>query len=276
MVGDAKDIEPQLQKAGWRYEKVAFTDPISKEAPAPQQAQTSAPPASPKAIAAAKQLLADALAAKGGKAKLAALKGVRMTASGTTQIQGQKLPVEIERVFVPPDKMLIDATLAGQFKVTVGVDGKTGWQRAPTQQAGGQVGSQIVEFKGKEIDQALFEAWREPELLLLKATDPAAKITPAADDTVDGKSQAVVTVASPYGPDVTLYFDKKTKLLTRLTFTDGGVKQTEEFGDYKDVSGIKVAYKRKSTGQGRVTELEMTKIEWNPTVDPKLFAKPDK
>ena len=36
MVGDAKDLEPQLKKAGWRYEKVAFTDPITPEIKAPE------------------------------------------------------------------------------------------------------------------------------------------------------------------------------------------------------------------------------------------------
>jgi zinc protease len=268
MVGDAKDLEPQLQKAGWRYEKVSFTDPVTKEA-APQVA-APAGPVDAKALAAARQVLTEALVAKGGKAKLSAVKALRMMASGTTQIQGQKLPVEIERVFIVPDKMFIDATLAGQFKVTVGVDGKTGWQRAPTQS--GQM--QVVPIAGKDIDQALFEAWREPELLLLKATDAAAKITPAKEDTLDGKPQSVVTVGSPYGPDVSLYIDKKTKLITRLTFSEAGVTQVEEYADYKDVGGIKVAHKRKSTGQGRITELEIKKVEWDPKVDLSIFKMP--
>jgi hypothetical protein len=215
-------------------------------------------------------VLTEALLAKGGKAKLAAVKSLRMMASGTTQIQGQKLPVDIERVFVVPDKMFIDATLAGQFKVTVGIDGKTGWQRAPTQS--GQM--QVVPIQGKDIDQALFEAWREPELLLLKATDPAAKITPAKEETLDGKPQAVVSVGSPYGPEVSLYIDKKTKLISRITFSETGVTQIEEYADYKDVGGIKVAHKRKSTGQGRITELDIKKVEWDPKVDPSIFKMP--
>jgi len=267
MVGDAKDLEPQLQKVGWRYEKVSYTDPVTKEAP---QVATPAAPVDPKALAAARQILTEALIAKGGKAKLGAVKSLRLLASGTTQIQGQKLPVEIERVFIPPDKMFIDATLAGQFKVTVGVDGKTGWQRAPTQS--GQM--QVVPIQGKDIDQALFEAWREPELLLLKANDPAAKITPAKEEPLDGKPHAVVTLASPYGPELSLYIDKKTKLISRITFSEAGVTQVEEMSDYKDVGGIKVAHKRKSTGQGRITELEIKKVEWDPKVDSSIFKMP--
>ncbi|HEX5060169.1 MAG TPA: insulinase family protein [Kofleriaceae bacterium] len=266
MVGDAKDLEPQLEKAGWRYEKTTFAEPITKE---PKQPEA---PVDAKSLAAAKQILAEAVAAKGGKAKLAALKSLRMVATGTTKIQGQELPVEIERVFVVPDKMRIDATLAKQFKVIVGVDGKSGWQQAPTQSGG----SQTVDFKGKDIEQAQFEAWREPELLLLKATDKDAKVAPAKDDTIDGKPHAAVRVGSPFGPDLVLYIDKKTKLISRVTFSDGDAVQTDDFSDYKDVGGIKVAHKRASTGQGRVTNLEVTKVEWDPKIDPAIFKKPAK
>ena len=31
MVGDAKDLEPQLRREGWRFERVAFTEPITPE-----------------------------------------------------------------------------------------------------------------------------------------------------------------------------------------------------------------------------------------------------
>jgi zinc protease len=266
MVGDAKDLEPQLEKAGWRYEKVSFAAPITKDVKEPDA------PVDAKSLAAARQILTEALVAKGGKAKLGAIKSLRMVATGTTKIQGQELPVEIERVFVVPDKMRIDATLAKQFKVIVGVDGKSGWQQAPTQDGK----TQTVEFQGKDVEQAQFEAWREPELLLIKATDKDAKIAPARDETIDGKPHAAVRIASPQGPAVTLIIDKQTKSISRVTFEDQGVVQTEEFSDYRDVGGIKVAHKRSSTGQGRVTQLEVSKVEWDPKIDAAIFKKPAK
>ena len=263
MVGDAKDLEPQLQKAGWRYEKVPFVEPITKVSEAP------AAPTDPKLLAASRQILTEALVAHGGRAKLAAVKSVHLTATGTTTIQGQTLPVEIERTYVAPDKLRIDATLAKQLKVIVGVDGKTGWQQAP-----GQDGkTQIVEFKGADVVQGQFEVWREPELIVLKAADPAAKLTPLPDETIDGKPHAVIRVASPYGADVTLYVDKKSKLHSRLAFADTG-NQLEEFSDYKDVKGIKFAHKQKSTTQGRTTQLDITKVELDGKVDSSIFAKP--
>ncbi|HUS32413.1 MAG TPA: insulinase family protein [Kofleriaceae bacterium] len=263
MVGDAKDIEPQLQKAGWRYEKVAFNAPITPEAKQPDA------PVDAKSLAASRQILAEALASKGGKAKIGALKALKLTATGTTTISGQNLPVDIERVFIVPDKMRIDATLAKQFKVTVGVNGKSGWQLAPDQTGK----SQLQVFAGPDIVQAQFEAWREPELLLLKANDKDAKLTPLADENIDGKPHAVVKLGSPYDLDVTLYIDKKSKLLSRITFSDGG-GQVEDYADYKDVGGIKVAHTRKSTAQGRVTQLKIEKVEWDPKIDNAIFEKP--
>ena len=260
MVGDAKDLEPQLQKVGWRYEKVAFTDPITKGNEAPPA------PVDAKAATAARQLLADALAAKGGKAKLGALKGFHMTFNGTTGAGNQTIPVEIDRIFVLPDKIRVEANInSGQMKFTIVADGKTGWQ---------QQGAQVGDLQGADIGQAQFEMWRDPDLILLKATDAAAKVTPDKDDTIDGKPQTLIKIASPYGPDVTLWIDKKTKLLTRQSFSDGKMTQNEDYADYKDDGGIKVAHKRSSTGGGRTTTLTIGKVEWDPKIDPEKFKKP--
>ena len=49
-----------------------------------------------------------------------------------------------------------------------------------------------------------------------------------------------------------------------------------EFGDYRDVKGIKIAHKRTSTSGGRVTSLDISKVELDPKIDPSMFAKPKK
>ena len=273
LVGAAKDLEPQLKKEGWRYEKVAFTDPITPETKAPEG------PADPKAIKAAKELVDQAVAAKGGKAKLESIKALKMSAKGTTTIQGHALPVEIERVFVLPDKMRIDATIhaPGQdLKVIVSTNGKTGWQSQPNQTGK----NEIADLADRDMDTVEFERWREPELILLKAIAANAKVTPLPDDTVNGAPQSVIRLGAPVQDlDVALYFDKKTKLLTRMTYSDidpKGVKHTQidDFADYKDVKGVKVAFKRTSTNQDRVTALELGKVEIDPKIEESLFAKP--
>lgn len=265
MVGDAKDLEPQLKKEGWRYQKVSFAEPITAPPEVPEA------PIDAKSAAAAKKLIDEALAAKGGKAKLAGLKGFRLIATGTTAIRGQSVPVEIDRLFVLPDKMRIDATLAAQVKVIVAVSGKTGWQLAPD-----QTGQKIAlsEFGPGEIAQIDFERWREPELILLKAADPSAKIATGPDENVDGKPHSVVKLRSPFGGlEVLLYIDKKTKLVSKMTYSEGTTSQTDLFTNYKDVGGIKVAHGRHSTG-ARDTKLELKSVEFDPKFDPKAFDKP--
>jgi len=271
MVGDAKDLEPLLVKEGWRFEKVAFTDPITAPVRQPEV------PADAKAVAAARKLIDDALAAKGGKAKLANLKAIRMTATGMTTIQGQSVPVEIARVLVLPDKMRIDATIKPpraprDVVVSIGVSGETGWQRGPDPKTNEYV---VADITGGGLASVDFERWREPELILLKAADPAAKLSPAPDETIDGKPHAVVRLRSPFAEvDLTLYIDKKTKLIGRMSYSDGGNAESDDFTDYRDVGGLKFAYKRTSTGAGRSTALELKTVEIDPKIDPAVFAKP--
>ena len=132
-----------------------------------------------------------------------------------------------------------------------------------------------MDLTGNDMAAAQFEAWREPELILVKANDPAAKLTPLADDVIDGKPVSVVQLASPFGAlAVTLFIDKKTKLVTRMSYTDAGQTETDDFSDYRDIKGIKVAFKRNSATSGRNTALTVDKVEVDNAVAPDLFKKP--
>jgi hypothetical protein len=155
--------------------------------------------------------------------------------------------------------------------VIVAVDGKTGWNQQPG--AGGA--SEVIDLRPEDLGTVDFERWREPELILLKAADPTAKLTPLPDETIDGRPHAVVRLASPVDQlGVAIYIDQKTKLVDRLTFTDGKQTQSDEFADYRLVNGVQIAFKRSSTTGGRLTRYELTKFELDPTIDASVFAKP--
>jgi zinc protease len=271
LVGDAKDLEPELKKAGWRYEKVAFTDPITAPMKLPDVV------VDPKTAAAARKVVEEALAAKGGRAKLTGLKALKMMAAGTTTIQGTSVPVEISRVFVFPDKMRIDATLKPprapkDVVISIGVVAQTGWQRGPDPKTNDYA---ISDITGAALQTINFERWREPELILIKASEPDAKLSPAPDETIDGKSYTVLKLRAPFADvDVSLYFDKKTKMVARMSYTDGGATEIDDYSDYRDVGGVKFAFKRTSSGDGRATALEVKSIEIDPTIDPAVFNKP--
>jgi zinc protease len=265
MVGDAKDLEPQLKKEGWKYQKVSFTDPISPPVEVPDA------PIDAKSATAAKKIVDDAIAAKGGREKLAAVKGFKMLASGTTTNQGRTMPVEIERVMLLPDKMRIDALLMAQVKIIIAVNGRKGWHLGPDQTMQKVV---LTDLAAQDFASIDFERWREPELLLLRVSEPSARLAAAPDENIDGKPHSVVTARAPNGIDVTIYIDKKTKLITRVKYGDGAQEEVDNHSDYKDVSGIKIAHKRHSTGR-ETTKLELKSVEVDPKVDLKIFDKPE-
>lgn len=263
MVGDAKDLEPQLKAAGWRYDKVSFAAPIGPElvvAPLIVDA---------KAAAAAKIVLDSALAAKGGEAKLRALKSLRMSAKGSTLIQGQSVAVELTRTLVMPDKMRIDAelNLGQKFVVAIGVDGNKGWN---------QEGANVSDMPAEALASVEFERWRDPELILLRHLEKGATMAPLSDDKIAGRGHAVVRLSSPMGVNVTLFIDRETKMVSRISFEEGGAISVDDFEDYKAINGIMVAHTRTSTAPNRTTKVKLTKIEFDPTIDPKAFAKPTK
>ena len=272
MVGDAKDLEPQLKKEGWRYEKLAFTEPITPEVK--DATPTPAPAEDAKTAAAARKLVEEAVAAKGG-AKLASVKSLRLAGKGTTTQQGQSIDVTIERTLVVPDKMRIDAKLQtpiGEISVIVGVSGSTGWQLGPDPKA--PTTSVVIDIPPHDMVGVEFDRWRDPELILLRALDKDAKLAVLPDESIDGKPQQVVKATSPFGNiDVTIYLDKKTHLMTRMVYAEG-LTSTDDFADYKDIGGIKVAFVRNSHDANRDTKLTLTKVEIDPKLDAKTFDKP--
>ena len=87
----------------------------------------------------------------------------------------------------------------------------------------------------------------------------------------------MVKLRSPLpGVDVELYIDKTTKLISRMTYSDGGSTETDDFSDYREVAGLKVAYRRTTNGAGRSTALDIKSVELEPKIEPTLFDKPAK
>jgi len=268
IVGDAREVEPQLKQAGWRYTKVAFTDPIGK----PSHAEPAPGTTDAAAVAAATKLLDDALATKGGEKKLRGIKSMVLAVKGTTSMQGQTVPIEMTRTLVMPDKTRVDIVLAGGAATfEVGIDGKVGWQRGPDDKGG----TQIVDIPESELGAVEADRWRDPELILLRHKDKGTVVTPMPDQDLDGKPNAVIRVAKADSSlAVDIYLDKKTKLVSRMQYKDQGTTLIDEFDDYKDVKGIKVAFKRASRGGPRASTYEITKVEFDAKVDPTVFAKP--
>ena len=258
LVGDGDALAKQLDQAKVPFERVLFTDPIG-----PQPAKDEAP-VDPRSAAAAIALLDQALAAKGG-AKVTSLKSLRMEAKGTLAAQGQTLAVVFKRTLVLPGSMRMDIELDKQFQVALVVTGDKGWQSGP---AG------IDDLPASMLPQLALQRFVDPELLLTRHKEPGTKVAILPGEKVDGVVHDAVRITSKAGFEVTVLLDPTSHLLRQSRYTSGGATTKESFHDYKEFDGIQVAQRRVSQGGGETSDLTVTAVEINPTVDAKIFDKP--
>jgi len=265
LVGDASAIEPQLEKAGWHYEKVRFNDPIGAPVVDPIKPD-------PKAEKAARKFLDEALAAKGKK--IAKLKTLRMEAKGKLVAQGTPLDVTIKRTFAAPDKMRVDLVVdipgAGQQAISYALTGGKGWQRSPD--------GNVDEIPAADVEVLTQQRWHDPELILTRHLEKGTVVNALPDEKdADGKVYVVINLVSADKlSTATLYLEKKTKRLVQLAYPESGRVTVDVLSDYKKVDGVDIAHKRISQSGDETAELQIEKVEIDPEIDATIFDKPTK
>ncbi|MEZ4365436.1 MAG: pitrilysin family protein [Kofleriaceae bacterium] len=267
LVGDARALEPQLSAAGWRYQKVSFAAPIGAR-PAPAAVGSGEPEGKRDAasVATAQRAVDAAIAAKGGLAALTGITSITLSATGTIDEAGQIIPVTMTRTVVLPDKNRVDIVLGGKVPISIGIDGRVGWQQTP---------KGIVDIPASEIALLDLERWREPELVLLRGRDPGASLALLPSEKIDGRTHTKVRINGADGRWVVLWLDDQSHLLSRLTYDDeSGAAAVDDFRDYRPEAGIQVARTRVQRGAGRVTTFSIGGVLFNTTVEPSTFARP--
>jgi hypothetical protein len=148
-------------------------------------------------------------------------------------------------------------------------DGRSGWIKTPR----GLLGE--YELVGSELDGARFEA----ELLFpARITQALTTWRGAATRSVGDRDFVVVQGSGPRGFLATLYFDPKTNLLSRMVRYGpspiGRMPTQIDYGDYRDVAGVKFPFEYKFTWlDGRYTA-KLSKIETNVAIDATTFGRP--
>jgi zinc protease len=269
IVGDGAAIGPQLDAAGWRYQKLSYATPIGTR-PGGVPAATSEPAGATDAtsVATAKTAIEAAIKAKGGQATLAGVKSLTMAVGGIVVEAGQSMPVQMSRTVLLPNQSRVDMLLGGKVPVAVAIDNSTGWQASP---------KGVVDIPAADVALLAVERWREPELVLLRAADAGAKLALLPSAKIDGRPHTKVRITSKEGFTVVLWIDDASKLISRMSYDDDvGNTSTDDFSDYRDVGGIQVAHKRTSSSATGSTAFTVAKAEFNPTVDASIFKKPTK
>jgi zinc protease len=97
-----------------------------------------------------------------------------------------------------------------------------------------------------------------------------------------GDRDAYVLIGKPKaGPVIRYYIDAETYLPIRSVMKimdpqlGTEVEQTQETSDFREVDGVKVPYRIKTTSSLQIVLVTITQVELNKPIDQSLFSKPD-
>ncbi|HKS28791.1 MAG TPA: MBL fold metallo-hydrolase [Pyrinomonadaceae bacterium] len=119
-----------------------------------------------------------------------------------------------------------------------------------------------------------------PHLLLLYASQRPETLRYLGETEVEGRKHRVISFATETGTQVSLYFDARTNLLSRIEQVDslplmGDVTFSSVFSDYQPLGQVKIPRRRKSfTNQFVTSENEYAEVRLEFADDEKLLEVP--
>ena len=223
----------------------------------------------------ANDVIEKSLEALGGRAAHAKLQSRSATGAIVLSTPAGDINGTVEFINARPNKLrtLIKADLsalgAGQLIVDQRFDGHAGYVLDSLQ------GNR--EITGNQLDNMKNNSFPHP-FLTYKDLGTSAQL--AGKETVGGREAFVVVFDPTSGSEVRNYIDAESylpiKSVMKLEIPQLGqeVEQTTEFFDFKDVDGVKVPFRIRSSSSVQNITITLTTIEHNGRVDDTLFVKP--
>ena len=217
------------------------------------------------------------LAAIGGRAALAKVTSRSTTGTITLSLPNGPVSGTIEILNQQPNKSRTLTKLdfsslgAGQLTREQRFDGTTGYILDNLQ------GNR--EITGNQLETLKNTVFPTP---LLTYKERGATLELVGKEKVDARDMYVLIFKPKTGSAVRQFIDAETYLPARIVVkvdtpeTGGEVEQTTGVSDYRVVDGIKVPFAIKVSSAVQSFTIAVTKVEHNVTIDPALFAKPDK
>lgn len=223
----------------------------------------------------ADEVIEKSIAALGGRAAHAKL--TSRAANGTIVLGTPAGDINgtIELLNAPPNRSrtLIKADLsafgAGDLVVDQRFDGSSGYVLDSMQGDREITGSQLELMKNAGFPHPF-----------LNYKDLGTSVTLAGKDTTAGREAYVVVFQPASGPDTRTYIDAQTFMpiqsVTRVDIPQLGqtVDQTVEFLDYKEVDGVSVPFRIRSSSSVQSITITLQSVEHNVPVDASVFVKP--
>jgi photosynthetic reaction center cytochrome c subunit len=148
-------------------------------------------------------------------------------------------------------------------------NGSDGWAKTPLSVLG------EYKLRGTELDGARFDAMMAfPAQIKQVLTN----LRVGSSDPIDDRSVQLVQGDGPKGLLVSMYFDSQTGFLTRMIRYGrtpiGRIPTQVDFGDYRDVNGIKMPFRWTFSWLDGRDSFELTEVKQNVSIDPNRFEKP--
>ncbi len=261
VVGKPADFDKPLSTYG-QVTKVDLTIPQ----PGAKVAGAATASSNPEGVA----LLNKVLEAAGGKAKLQSIKSVRQKSTFTLKAQG--VSVDGEETAVGDDKVHLKLNTPGGELIMVA----TGQGGFMSMAAMGGTRDMPASQREDTLKGLQHEVW----YIAQHAGDPKFSFAAQGKEKVGNVEASVLDINS--GSDQLRWFvDPQTGHVLRAQFQGNGPTgpgtQVVEFSDWKTVDGVSVPFHEEVSMNGESTiSIVVSSIEFNPTVDAKIFDKPEK
>jgi len=278
LVGDASAFLKQLPGAGFdKFEVIPLGDldlsspdlrrkpaagrgmirPVSSVRPAPRASEV------PMQSNSAKALLDRAIAAKGGLAKLKAIRTVRAEGTMTAPSIRGPIPFSVVTSIEYPDRFRVDADTPAGKVTQVYADGRYWIQDARgTNELPESARAQIQGNVQRDIVRVLVGA--SAGSLIVREVD------------ADEPSQAALEVSGGGMSPLTLLVNRDNGLIEKARYlVDPDGRSEEIYSDYRNVEGIQVPFHTVVRRAGvPAIERDVRKIHFNVTLPAGLFVKP--
>ncbi len=214
------------------------------------------------ALPTAEQILEKYVTALGGHAAIAKVQTLSM--KGTTEQGGNPLPFEI--TMKSPEYLL--TSMAGPQGTTMsrGLNPSGGWMRGPR---GVRASTASDLATQRRLAQALW---------VMKLSEPFPKMTVVGRHKVGDRDTYVLLSTPNDNTRQLFYFDAETGLLLReLIITKtllAPLPEQFDFGDYRDVDGVKFPFMIRFSRVDDTTPLTITEVKSNVPVDDSIFKMP--
>ena len=196
-----------------------------------------------------------------GAAEAVQKAGSRVMRGTATNRAGQAQPVTVEMVL--PDRYRV--TTDGKPATTRAVDGASGWT---------QTGDSTRPLHGAELQAVATGIDLTPSAI----KDRFPRLTVGRYDRIEGHDAINLEGRTASGDQETLSFDRASGLLirrsVRLPTPMGRLALQIDYGDFRDVGGVKIPFEVRVTDWDSVTTEKFAEIKTNVAIDAARFKTP--